>query len=71
MATRHYRILFAEDVEKLSALVAQPQYAGWTFFENPLTFSALEADHNFNVTPPDEDRLSIQTPGVFTVGFAT
>ena len=70
MATRRYRILFAEDATKLAALIGQPQYAGWTFFENPLSFSELEADHNFELTPPDVARLSVQTPGVFTVGFA-
>ncbi|MCW5631714.1 MAG: hypothetical protein KIT17_00100 [Rubrivivax sp.] len=70
MATRRYRVLFAEDTTKLAALIAQPQYAGWTFFENPLAFSELEADHNFVLVPPDEARLSVQGPGVFTVGFA-
>ena len=70
MAMHRYRILFAEDVDKLAALLAQPQYAGWTFFENPLPFGELEADHNFHVTPPDQDRLSIRSAGVFTVGFA-
>lgn len=70
MSTRRYRVLFAEDVEKLAVLMVQPQYTGWTFFESPLHFSELEADHNFNVIPPEEDRLSIHSPGVFTVGFA-
>lgn len=70
MATRRYRVLFAEDAIKLSALIAQPQYAGWIFFEKPLPFSELEGDHNFMLTPPDEARLSIHATGVFTVGFA-
>ncbi len=70
MATHRYRVLFAEDATKLAALVAQSQYAGWTFFENPLYFSELEADHNFMLTPPDDARLSVRGPGVFIVGFA-
>lgn len=70
MAVRRYRVLFAEDSEKLEALIAQPHYAGWTFFESALPFSELEADSNFDVVAPDTDRLSITTPGVFTVGFA-
>lgn len=70
MATRKYRILFADDVNKLEALLAESQYADWTFFKTLLPFSELEADHNFPVTPPDQDCLSIKGPGVFTVGFA-
>ncbi len=70
MAAPRYRVLFAENPDKLKALMGRPQYAGWTFFENPLSFSELEADHAFVVTPPDQDRLSITSPGVFTVGFA-
>lgn len=69
MATRRYRVLFAEDADKLKALTGQAQYAGWTFFDTPLSFSELAADHNFVVKPPDEARLSVQGPGVFTVGF--
>ena len=70
MASRRYRILFAENTDKLLALMNQPQYAGWTFFANPLPFTELEADCNFVLTPPDEARLSVFASGVFTVGFA-
>ncbi len=70
MATRRYRVLFAEDATKLAALIAQKQYVGWTFFENPLPFSELEADHNFVLKKFDEAHLSVAGAGVFTVGFA-
>jgi hypothetical protein len=70
MAKRRYRILFAEDPVKLEALIAQPQYEGWTFFENPLSFSELKADHNYALVPPDMADLWVYGNGVFTVGFA-
>jgi hypothetical protein len=66
---RKFRVLFAEDSVKLAALMAQPHYAGWTFFQNPLSFSSLEADHNFNLAPVERADLSILSQGVFTVGF--
>lgn len=70
MSQRRYRVLFAENPTKLAALMRQPQYAGWTFFDAPLGFSELEADHNFVLVPPDRADLGVQGPGVFTVGFA-